>query len=126
MSRHVDSSICSSSSSYLLSWKIAIEFMQTPQIFKITHPFNFRINPFGFEACVASGKTQNPSSLDMQKMSTRLRNKIFAVWEAGQTGLVSEQAGALQEWRWEEAVQEEKILTSGESAAGRKVCRSAE
>ena len=57
-------------------------------------------------------------------MSTRLRNKIFAVWEAGQTGLVSEQAGALQEWRWEDAGQEEK--TSGESAAGRKVFRSAE
>ena len=75
---------------------------------------------------MASGKTRNPSSLDMQKMSTRLRDDILAVWEAGQTGLVSEQAGALQEWRWEEAVQEEKILTSGESAAGRKVCRSAE
>ena len=72
---------------------------------------------------MASGKTRNPSSLDMQKMSTRLRDDIFAVWEAGQSGLGSEQAGALQEWRWEEAVQEEK--TRGESAARRKVCRSA-
>ena len=73
---------------------------------------------------MAFGKTRNLSSLDMQKMSTRLRDDILAVWEAGQTGLVSEQAGALQEWRWEEAGQEEK--TSGASAAGRKVCRLAE
>ena len=59
--------------------------------------------------------TRNPSLGDMQEMATslpKLRDNILASWEAGLTGLDTEQVKALRDWRWEKAGQEFNILTN--------------